>query len=176
MSSQTTDTPGTTTSKQTPWIAPEQLLKLTRFRGALQIGIFAIHAALNRPHPHPARQQANHFQAVRKGGWPLFFRFSGGDSENNTRPQAGPQIRRQESSMPPKTRNVGVFGGTRRVLAGLRAITSRYGLAHMLCAPQLRTFRVSEKSASRGVRRYCSSTPGPQAAVPTPRSAWSTYR
>ncbi|MET4097136.1 hypothetical protein ABIB51_004092, partial [Arthrobacter sp. UYCu712] len=41
LSSQTTDTPGTTTTTQ-PWIAPEQLFKLTRFRGALQISVSAI--------------------------------------------------------------------------------------------------------------------------------------
>ncbi|MDQ0632092.1 hypothetical protein QFZ40_000001, partial [Arthrobacter pascens] len=30
LSSQTTDTPDTTTTKNQPWIAPEQLFKLTR--------------------------------------------------------------------------------------------------------------------------------------------------
>jgi hypothetical protein len=42
LSSQTTDTPGTTTTTKRPWIAPEQLFKLTRFQGALQIGVSAI--------------------------------------------------------------------------------------------------------------------------------------
>jgi hypothetical protein len=42
LSSQTTDTPGTTTTNKQPWIAPEQLFKLTRFQGALQIGVSAI--------------------------------------------------------------------------------------------------------------------------------------
>ncbi|WP_307485548.1 hypothetical protein, partial [Pseudarthrobacter sulfonivorans] len=37
LSSQTTDTPGTTTSTKQPWIAPEQLFKLTRFLAAMQI-------------------------------------------------------------------------------------------------------------------------------------------
>ncbi|MFJ6311602.1 hypothetical protein, partial [Pseudarthrobacter oxydans] len=39
LSSQTTDTPGTTTSKQTPWIAPEQLLKLTGCLLTCQTGV-----------------------------------------------------------------------------------------------------------------------------------------
>ncbi|HEU4666191.1 MAG TPA: hypothetical protein VFS79_00895, partial [Arthrobacter sp.] len=42
LSSQTTDTPGTTTHSNKPWIAPEQLFKLTRFQPALQIGVSAI--------------------------------------------------------------------------------------------------------------------------------------
>ncbi|MFJ6159234.1 hypothetical protein ACIQF8_20975, partial [Pseudarthrobacter sp. NPDC092184] len=50
LSSQTTDTPGTTTSTSQPWIAPEQLLKLTGFRGALQIGVSG---ALRSSQPSP---------------------------------------------------------------------------------------------------------------------------
>ncbi|MFJ6159043.1 hypothetical protein ACIQF8_19265, partial [Pseudarthrobacter sp. NPDC092184] len=38
LSSQTTDTPGTTTSTSQPWIAPEQLLKLTGCSSACQTG------------------------------------------------------------------------------------------------------------------------------------------
>ncbi|HET7784278.1 hypothetical protein PV768_17165, partial [Pseudarthrobacter sp. CC4] len=39
LSSQTTDTPGTTTSKKPPWIAPEQLFKLTRWLLTCQTGV-----------------------------------------------------------------------------------------------------------------------------------------
>jgi hypothetical protein len=49
-------------------------------------------AQANRPHPYSARWKACHFQAVEEGGLSLFFRFSGGDSENNTRPEPPRQI------------------------------------------------------------------------------------
>ncbi|WP_427117993.1 hypothetical protein, partial [Pseudarthrobacter scleromae] len=39
LSSQTTDTPDTTTSTKTPWIAPEQLHKLTRCPLTCQTGV-----------------------------------------------------------------------------------------------------------------------------------------
>jgi hypothetical protein len=38
LSSQTTDTPGTTTTNKQPWIAPEQLFKLTCYLHSSQIG------------------------------------------------------------------------------------------------------------------------------------------
>jgi hypothetical protein len=56
LSSQTTDTPGTTTTPQGPRIAPEQLFKLTRFPNALQISVSAISVSDNRPHLYPARK------------------------------------------------------------------------------------------------------------------------
>ncbi|MEJ1180644.1 MULTISPECIES: hypothetical protein, partial [unclassified Pseudarthrobacter] len=43
LSSQTTDTPGTTTTKQQPWIAPEQLFKLTGCLPSCQTGIRDLH-------------------------------------------------------------------------------------------------------------------------------------
>ncbi|MGM9474425.1 hypothetical protein ACS5PJ_20815, partial [Pseudarthrobacter sp. YS3] len=42
LSSQTTDTPGTTTTSQ-PWIAPEQLLKLTGWLPTCQTGVRDLH-------------------------------------------------------------------------------------------------------------------------------------
>ncbi|MEN8585444.1 hypothetical protein ABFP37_22390, partial [Burkholderia sp. RS01] len=50
LSSQTTDTPGTTTTKQ-PWIAPEQLFKLTRSGEPLQISVSAIFGSTGRSPP-----------------------------------------------------------------------------------------------------------------------------
>jgi hypothetical protein len=65
LSSQTTDTPGTTTSTSQPWIAPEQLFKVTRFQEALQISV----SAINTPHkpapPEPGTpQKRTIFQAI----------------------------------------------------------------------------------------------------------------
>ncbi|WP_426228485.1 hypothetical protein, partial [Pseudarthrobacter sp. DSP2-3-2b1] len=54
---QTTDTPGTTTTSQ-PWIAPEQLFKLTRIPAPMQIPI---------PGPTPARNpNPHHIQALKR--------------------------------------------------------------------------------------------------------------
>ncbi|MFC4397704.1 hypothetical protein, partial [Arthrobacter sedimenti] len=92
LSSQTTDTPGTTQTKHSGSLRsnfsnlpdPPQLCKPAIQRTKLQ---------KNRAPPITGTpQKRTIFQAVIKGGWPLFFRFSGGDSENNTRTQPPPQI------------------------------------------------------------------------------------
>ncbi|MEN8584999.1 hypothetical protein ABFP37_20115, partial [Burkholderia sp. RS01] len=66
LSSQTTDTPGTTTTKQ-PWIAPEQLFKLTRFQPPTQIHVPGP-TPTNKTSPTRSRhaKQANHSQAVQE--------------------------------------------------------------------------------------------------------------
>lgn len=79
LSSQTTDTPGTTQTQRSR-IAPEQLSKLTRIREALQTGVSAIHKSTGGPHPYKARNIPRHFPGRSSGGRSLSFRFSGGDS------------------------------------------------------------------------------------------------
>ncbi|WP_223860562.1 hypothetical protein, partial [Pseudarthrobacter sulfonivorans] len=76
-----------------PWIAPEQLFKLTRFRRALQISVSATCRSHKPAPPEPdTPQSAPYFRLLNKGGLSLFSRISGGDSENNTRPEPTPQI------------------------------------------------------------------------------------
>jgi hypothetical protein len=104
LSSQTTDTPGTTTSTSQPWIAPEQLFKLTRSRRALQISVSATFCS-HKPAPPKSGtpQSAPYFRLLNKGGLSLFSRISGGDSENNTRPEPTPQIHHQQHPHTQKT-------------------------------------------------------------------------
>ena len=88
MSSQTTDTPGTTTTNKPSLLAPEQLHKLTRHPDTKQIHNSHCEPYIQEPAPpkNEHTTKANHFQAVQQGVWPQSFRISGGDSENNTRP------------------------------------------------------------------------------------------
>ncbi|WP_219816467.1 hypothetical protein, partial [Arthrobacter sp. 4R501] len=58
LSSQTTDTPGTTTTNR-PWIAPEQLFKLTRFPAPTQIHIPGPTPAENTSPPNKGAQKNN---------------------------------------------------------------------------------------------------------------------
>ena len=58
MSSQTTDTPGTTTSTSQPWIAPEQLLKLTGSFTPKQIRVSGFPSEENRSQPLQERSKA----------------------------------------------------------------------------------------------------------------------
>ncbi|WP_307486481.1 hypothetical protein, partial [Pseudarthrobacter sulfonivorans] len=61
LSSQTTDTPGTTTSTKQPWIAPEQLFKLTRSQEALQISVSAISCSDEPAPPVPGTPESAPF-------------------------------------------------------------------------------------------------------------------
>ncbi|VXA92943.1 hypothetical protein ARTHRO9AX_10001 [Arthrobacter sp. 9AX] len=58
MSSQTTDTPSTTTTQNPSWIAPEQLFKLTRLSGPMQIRVSGSLSVEGRPHPLRKRPKA----------------------------------------------------------------------------------------------------------------------
>ncbi|WP_411374700.1 hypothetical protein ACLH0K_16980 [Arthrobacter sp. MPF02] len=100
LSSQTTDTPGTTQTN-------------IQDRSGATFQTYPTHRNFANPHScEPEFQKvsptqtgalrARHFQAVISGVWPLFFRFSGGDSENNTRPEARPQIQSPAPPRPPK--------------------------------------------------------------------------
>ena len=72
MSSQTTDTPGTTTTKQ-PWIAPEQLFKLTRIHEALQTSVSAISNSTKGPPPgHQRAKSAPFSRPFRRGSVAIF--------------------------------------------------------------------------------------------------------
>ena len=72
--------------------------------------------SLRTTHPgtSPTQNQhttkANHFQAVQQGVWPQSFRISGGDSENNTRPQHPPQIHAAGRQIRGNTRQNGQEG------------------------------------------------------------------
>ena len=67
LSSQTTDTPGTTQTKRSR-IAPEQLFKLTRSPTALQTGVLAEFQAMEgSPPKKPARKSAPFFRPFNKG-------------------------------------------------------------------------------------------------------------
>ena len=109
LSSQTTDTPGTTQTKHSGSLRsnfsnlpdPTRLCK-PHFRDPKPPG--------SAPTQQQHAQKRTIFQAVQKGGWPLFFRFSGGDSENNTRTQPPPQIGRKVVANP---RNSGAGGAFR---------------------------------------------------------------
>ncbi|MFJ6158279.1 hypothetical protein ACIQF8_12920, partial [Pseudarthrobacter sp. NPDC092184] len=57
LSSQTTDTPGTTTSTSQPWIAPEQLLKLTGSFTPKQIRVSGFPSEENRSQPLQERSK-----------------------------------------------------------------------------------------------------------------------
>ena len=172
LSSQTTDTPGTTqTNVQDRSGATFQTYPIPRsFANPRSSGQSVKRTGPTR-HQHAKKRTI--FQAVIKGGWPLFFRFSGGDSENNTRPQPPPQIGQKEPPAPPKTPGWrGSWRHTRGAGAPLGRITAP--MEWLTSAQSYSTFSTTSKSASRGFSRYGSRTPGPQAAVPTPLRAWST--
>jgi hypothetical protein len=83
---------------QTFRIAPEQLFKLTRSAFPLQISEFGNRAgktSQETPGSRPWTQKSGPVIGFRlKGSLSQFFRFSGGDSENFTRPPAPGQIGR----------------------------------------------------------------------------------
>ncbi len=91
MSSQTTDTPGTTTTIRSR-IAPEQLFKLTRTREALQINVSAIPSPTRGSPPYSGTLNSEPFSGHLEGGRSLSFRISGGDSNNCTRDSGPTQI------------------------------------------------------------------------------------
>ena len=70
LSSQTTDTPGTTTSKKPPWIAPEQLFKLTRFHSPTQIRVSGFSSAGKPAPPHPSNPKSHWIPVLISGIWP----------------------------------------------------------------------------------------------------------
>jgi hypothetical protein len=69
LSSQTTDTPGTTTTSQ-PWIAPEQLFKLTRFPAPMQIRISGFSSAGNASPPNFSALKSYQNLVLNLGVWP----------------------------------------------------------------------------------------------------------
>ena len=88
MSSQTTDTPGTTTTRKpcrNSLRSNFTNLPDTRTQSKSTI-LIANHIQEPAPPKNQHTTKANHFQAVQQGVWPQSFRISGGDSENNTRP------------------------------------------------------------------------------------------
>ena len=135
-------------------IAPEQLFKLTRPPTASQIRLPAGKTSKEPAPPITSTpQKRTMFQAVIKGGWPLFFRFSGGDSENNTRPQPPPQIGQGEAALPPK--NPGIPGFPAANAGPVTPVEQHYcfyGVAHIGSGPYS-TRSTTSKSASCGFRR-----------------------
>ena len=81
MSSQTTDTPGTTTTTipvEDRSGATFQTYPVTRSFANQRFRDYQSHTT--GPHPKSARKFANHFPGRLEGGRSLSFRFSGGDS------------------------------------------------------------------------------------------------
>jgi hypothetical protein len=111
LSSQTTDTPGTTTTIRSR-IAPEQLFKLTRVRNTLQISVSATHKPSDPPHPNPERTKRRpdpvlKFRGLAASGSQLLAGLPLGDLENNTPTQAPPQLHprpRPHAPAPPEIR------------------------------------------------------------------------
>ncbi|WP_307312546.1 hypothetical protein, partial [Pseudarthrobacter enclensis] len=91
LSSQTTDTPGTTqTNVQDRSGATFQTYPIPP---GFANHVFRSHTVKNQPPPTTARHKSEPFsRPFKKGVWPLSFRISGGDSENNTRTHTQPQI------------------------------------------------------------------------------------
>ena len=102
LSSQTTDTPGTTqTNVQDRSGATFQTYPTTgsfanqRFRDSSFQQSAPTRTGTPKSEPFPGH--------LKKGGWPQTFRISGGDSENNTPPHPTPQIHPNTTPTPPKT-------------------------------------------------------------------------
>jgi hypothetical protein len=108
LSSQTTDTPGTTTTNIQSRIAPEQLFKLTRVRTTLQINVSATHKPSDPPHPNPERTKRRpdpvlKFRGLAASGSQLSAGLPLGDLENNTPTQPPPQLHPPHPHHHPKT-------------------------------------------------------------------------
>ena len=143
MSSQTTDTPGTTTTNRSR-IAPEQLFKLTRSWECLQIRISAIHILSRRSPPLFSAQICEPFSGCLSGGRSLSFRISGGDSNYFTRREDPAQIRLRRWCHSPRTPN---WRGFRAQWRPIRPFTGKMWFCAARHSPQQ-----CRRRASRNLR------------------------
>ena len=111
LSSQTTDTPSTTTTKHTVADRSGATFQTYSIPHPNTNPCSRISISMKTAPPTRLATKRTIFQAVQKGVSPLSFRISGGDSENNTRPPTPPQIRDQGLRTLPETAN---FRGFRR--------------------------------------------------------------
>jgi hypothetical protein len=159
-------------------IAPEQLFKLTRFQRASQISVSAIFFTLKPAPPTSGTPRGEPFSGCLVRGLAAIF------------PLQRRRLRKQYPHTTPTANRP--LGGSRTPknpgISGLLGVPSGrfpmpgrvccfYGVAHIWQGAKggyPSTVRTTSKSACRGLSRYGSRTPGPQAAVPTPLMAWST--
>ena len=161
LSSQTTDTPGTTTTKQQSRIAPEQLPKLTRSRGALQTGVSAISCSDEPAPPASGTLQSEPFSGrSRKGACRYFSASAAATQKTIHAPNPHRKSTPKAAATPRKTPKPRGFRGpsappgrapgrNRPLWSGSRWARPRQERA----IPQLRARNTTVKSASRAASR-----------------------